>query len=102
MRELFGTDGVRGIAGQHPLDLPTIYKLGKALVRSGRRKILIGRDTRISGPWIARALEVAIVQEGGEVILADVIRNLSMPESWSPLHIIPLKTTASRSFPMGE
>ena len=73
MRELFGTDGVRGIAGQHPLDLPTIYKLGKALVRSGRRKILIGRDTRISGPWIARALEVAIVQEGGEVILADVI-----------------------------
>ena len=73
MRELFGTDGVRGVAGQHPLDLPTVYKLGKAIVRSGRRKVLIGRDTRISGPWIARVLEAAIVDEGGEVILADVI-----------------------------
>ena len=73
MLELFGTDGVRGVAGQDPLDIPTIYKLGKAIVRSGRRKILIGRDTRISGPWISRVLEQAIVDEGGEVILADVI-----------------------------
>ena len=73
MRELFGTDGVRGVAGQHPLDPPTVYKLGKALVRSGRSKILIGRDTRISGPWIARVLEAAIVAEGGEATLADVI-----------------------------
>lgn len=73
MRVLFGTDGVRGVAGQHPLDLPTVYKLGKAIVRSGRRKVLIGRDTRISGPWIAQVLEAAIVDAGGEVILADVI-----------------------------
>ncbi len=73
MRELFGTDGVRGVAGQHPLDLPTVYKLGKALVRSGRGRILIGRDTRVSGPWIARVLEAAIAAEGGEATLADVI-----------------------------
>ena len=73
MRELFGTDGVRGVAGQPPLDLPTVYRLGRAIVRSGRRKVLIGRDTRISGPWIARVLEAAIVDAGGEVILADVI-----------------------------
>jgi len=73
MLELFGTDGVRGVAGQRPLDLPTIYKLGKAIVRSGRRRILIGRDTRISGPWIVRVLEAAIVDQGGEAILADVI-----------------------------
>jgi len=73
MHELFGTDGVRGVAGQCPLDLPTIYKLGKAIVRSGRRRILIGRDTRISGPWIVRVLEAAILDQGGEVILADVI-----------------------------
>jgi phosphoglucosamine mutase len=73
MRELFGTDGVRGVAGQNPLNPPTIYKLGKAIVRSGRRKILIGRDTRISGPCISRVLEAAIVDAGGEVILADII-----------------------------
>ncbi|MEE8350176.1 MAG: phosphoglucosamine mutase [Acidobacteriota bacterium] len=73
MRELFGTDGIRGVAGKRPLDPATIYKLGKAIVRSGRRKVLIGRDTRISGPWIARVLEQAIRDEGGEVTVADVI-----------------------------
>lgn len=73
MRELFGTDGVRGIAGQYPLDLPTLYKLGKAVVRSGKRSILIGRDTRASGLWINRVLEQAILAEGGKVTLAEVI-----------------------------
>lgn len=73
MRRMFGTDGIRGVAGQEPIDVATIYKLGKAIVRSGRRKILIGRDTRISGPWITRVLEEAIVGVGGEVTLANVI-----------------------------
>ena len=73
MSELFGTDGVRGIAGEYPLDFPTVYKLGKAVVRSGKRSILIGRDTRASGLWIEKALQQAILSEGGEVTLADVI-----------------------------
>ncbi|MDA2934940.1 phosphoglucosamine mutase [Acidobacteria bacterium AH-259-D05] len=73
MCELFGTDGVRGIAGQYPLDLSTVYKLGKAIVRSGKRNILIGRDTRASGPWINSVLEQAILAEGGKVTLANVI-----------------------------
>jgi phosphoglucosamine mutase len=73
MRELFGTDGIRGIAGEYPLDLPTVYKLGKAVVRSGKRSILIGRDTRASGLWIEKALQQAILSQGGEVTLADVI-----------------------------
>jgi len=73
MGELFGTDGVRGIAGEYPLDLATIYKLGKAVVRSGKRSILIGRDTRASGLWIEKVLQQAILSQGGKVTLADVI-----------------------------
>ena len=73
MRELFVTDGVRGIAGEYPLDLSTLYKLGKAVVRSGKRSILIGRDTRASGPWIENVLQQAILWQGGMVTLADVI-----------------------------
>ena len=73
MRELFGTDGVRGIAGEYPLDLSTLYKLGKAVVRSGKRSILIGRDTRASGLWIENVLQQAILWQGGIVTLADVI-----------------------------
>ncbi|TDI12503.1 MAG: phosphoglucosamine mutase [Acidobacteria bacterium] len=73
MRELFGTDGVRGIAGEYPLDLPTLYKLGKAVVCSGKRNVLIGRDTRASGPWIENVLQQAILSQGGKVTLADVI-----------------------------
>jgi len=79
---LFGTDGVRGIAGNHPLDIPTITRLGAAIVRTlprepGRRaygrRILIGRDTRESGAWIERALSKGAAYEGGATESAGVI-----------------------------
>jgi len=79
---LFGTDGVRGIAGNHPLDIPTITRLGAAIVRTvprdpGRRgfrpRLLIGRDTRESGAWIERALSKGAVYEGGTTETAGVI-----------------------------
>ena len=65
---LFGTDGIRGVAGRPPLDRPTVRRLGAALVRSAFAKasagqgaqgglhILIGRDTRESGGWIEAEL----------------------------------------------
>ncbi len=62
---LFGTDGVRGKAGSYPLDPRTIRRLGAGLVRALRRqraetgrglRLLVGRDTRESGPWIEREL----------------------------------------------
>jgi phosphoglucosamine mutase len=62
MRErLFGTDGVRGRAGVAPLDVPTIRRIGAALVRAfgnaaGWPALLVGRDTRESGGWIEREL----------------------------------------------
>src|SRR5215475_9103901 len=62
MAELFGTDGIRGVAGQYPLDRSTIERIGYSLAieltrRSGRApRLVIGRDTRESGKWIEAAL----------------------------------------------
>src|SRR5262245_22378245 len=62
MGEFFGTDGIRGVAGQYPLDQPTIEKIGYLLtVELSQRyervpRIIIGRDTRESGGWIEAAL----------------------------------------------
>ena len=78
MRQLFGTDGIRGKARQYPLDPPTMYKLGNALVHRFKREaerpqILLGMDTRESGPEIAGALSAGISSEGGDPILVGVI-----------------------------
>jgi len=77
-KKLFGTDGVRGAAGAYPLDPPTISRLGQALVALLERKglgtrVLIGRDTRESGPWIERALARGVRAAGGEAVSAGVI-----------------------------
>ncbi len=78
---LFGTDGVRGRAGDYPLDHDTVARLGAALVRGmgggregGRRlRFLVGRDTRESGEWIERELGRGVHSGGGEIITAGVI-----------------------------
>ena len=75
--KLFGTDGVRGVAGQPPLDETTIMRLGAALVRvlphQGPVRLLTGRDTRESGFWIERSLAVGIRAMGGDVLSAGVV-----------------------------
>src|SRR5688572_17613623 len=78
MGRLFGTDGVRGKAGQYPLDIPTIRRLGAALTRalghgSSGIRLLAGRDTRESGEWIERELAAGIASEGGTLTTAGVI-----------------------------
>ena len=78
MRALFGTDGIRGKAHAYPLDAATMYKLGRALVHrfrasSSKPQILIGRDTRQSGPEIVGALAGGIRAEGGEPVVVGVI-----------------------------
>jgi phosphoglucosamine mutase len=77
-RKLFGTDGIRAVAGEPPLDPTTIYSVGLALAHSLRKKsaqpkVLIGRDTRESGPWIAATLAVALRQAGATVESAGVV-----------------------------
>lgn len=58
MNKLFGTDGVRGVAGKYPLDRETIHRIGYSLARRMSEKLgrpprlVIGRDTRESGGWI--------------------------------------------------
>jgi phosphoglucosamine mutase len=58
-KQLFGTDGIRGVAGKYPLDADTVYAFGLALgevavAASKSPEVLIGMDTRESGPWIAQ------------------------------------------------
>ena len=75
---LFGTDGIRGKAGEFPLDEPTLFQLGKSLTKilktesKSSPRIVIGRDTRESGEWIERAVAAGINAEGGEPASAGV------------------------------
>jgi phosphoglucosamine mutase len=78
MRKLFGTDGIRGVAGQFPLDKKTVYAIGLALAHSLRRqttdpRVLLGMDTRESGPWIAATLSHGLREGGVDVTSAGVI-----------------------------
>lgn len=78
MPELFGTDGMRGVAGKFPLDHPTICVLGEALVELLQQeglapKVIIGRDTRESGKWLEQALFQGIGSKKGEVVSAGII-----------------------------
>jgi len=68
--KLFGTDGIRGEAGRAPLDPDTIARVAAALVRAhgGRGlRVLLGRDTRESGPWIEDALTRGFASAGADV-----------------------------------
>jgi phosphoglucosamine mutase len=75
MRVLFGTDGIRGKAHEYPLDRLTMWRLGFALAKrlGGNPVILLGRDTRESGPEIAGALARGIQDGGGQPRIVGVI-----------------------------
>jgi phosphoglucosamine mutase len=96
---LFGTDGVRGVAGSYPLDRATVRRLGGALVRalpdgqsaSRPQHLLIGRDTRESGVWIEEELACGARGEGAEVTSAGVV----------PTPAIAYLTRASSEFDAG-
>jgi phosphoglucosamine mutase len=81
-KQLFGTDGIRGIPGKYPLDDATLERVGFALgehVRShkpkkGRRpRVLIGRDTRESGPHVAERIAQGLRAAGVEPVSAGVL-----------------------------
>ncbi len=78
MRHLFGTDGMRGEAGEAPLDPDTLYKLGRALVEhlteNGRpTKVCLGEDTRESCEWISHALARGVHDAGGTAVTAGTL-----------------------------
>jgi phosphoglucosamine mutase len=77
-RQLFGTDGIRGVAGEFPLTLESTYLIGRALghdlVRKTRgAQAVIGQDTRESSAWIADRVAEGLGAVGVDVHSAGVI-----------------------------
>jgi phosphoglucosamine mutase len=77
-KELFGTDGIRGVPGTSPLDDATLYATGRSLGAYLRREspqphVLIGMDTRESGPHIGSLLAAGLTEAGASVAFAGVI-----------------------------
>jgi phosphoglucosamine mutase len=78
MKALFGTDGIRGEAGRFPLDASTVNTIGFSLASHlaetiEEPTIVIGRDTRESGDWLARALTDGATRGGAKCLSAGVI-----------------------------
>lgn len=78
MRKLFGTDGIRGVAGEVPLDPKTIYTVGLALAhqvktRNSHPRLILGMDTRESSGWIVAVLSAGITDGGATVESAGII-----------------------------
>jgi phosphoglucosamine mutase len=81
VRKLFGTDGVRGVAGEH-LTAELALALGRAAtlqVAQGAPRVLIIRDTRESGEMLEAALAAGVTAAGGEVLLAGVLPTPAAP-----------------------
>src|SRR5579872_2806936 len=77
-RQLFGTDGIRGVAGEFPLTSESTYWIGRALGHdllksSSSPKVVIGQDTRESGAWISERVAAGLISCGIEVHNAGVI-----------------------------
>ena len=86
MGKLFGTDGIRGVAGEPPLDAGTIFAVGRAVgeflrnaeqaARAGKAaggRVLLGEDTRESSPWVTRCLAAGLRAGGVEAVSAGVV-----------------------------
>jgi phosphoglucosamine mutase len=70
-RRYFGTDGIRGLVGQYPITAGFVMKLGysagRVLAAQGTKKVLIGKDTRISGYMLESALEAGFSAAGIDI-----------------------------------
>ena len=79
MGKLFGTDGIRGVANEYPMTSEMAMKVGKAVAylfcakKEGRSKIIIGKDTRISGYMLEYALVSGICSMGADAYLTGVL-----------------------------
>jgi phosphoglucosamine mutase len=77
-RQLFGTDGIRGVAGEFPLTYESTYAIGRALGHDLLRananpRVVIGQDTRASSGWIADRVTLGLASLGVEVESAGII-----------------------------
>ena len=76
MRQLFGTDGIRGVANRHPMTAEMAVRVGMALAQTSRQngnarrpQVVIGKDTRLSGYMLETALASGVISMGGDVLL---------------------------------
>ena len=93
MRKLFGTDGIRGLAGDYPLDQETVFAIGQALGHhlakvAGQLRVVIGQDTRESGAWIADTLaaglaSASVIVESAGVVTTPAIAYLAHTRGYS-------------------
>lgn len=78
MGKLFGTDGIRGEANRHPMTAEITFKVGQTVAHlfkrnSHRTRVVIGKDTRISGYMLESSLEAGITSMGGDAYLVGVL-----------------------------
>ncbi|MBC7293160.1 MAG: phosphoglucosamine mutase, partial [Thermoleophilia bacterium] len=83
MARLFGTDGIRGVANQPPMTVETAVALGRALARycreldkrdiGNRPCVVVGRDTRLSGPMLESAVAAGLCSAGADVLRVGVV-----------------------------
>ena len=78
MGTLFGTDGIRGEANRYPMDAAMAFAVGQAITHVLKRqnhttRVIIGKDTRISGYMLESALESGITSMGGVPYLVGVL-----------------------------
>ena len=80
MTRLFGTDGIRGVANQPPLTPELAFRLGRAAVavlqgkrRASRVRLVVGRDTRLSGPLLEQALISGALSAGADCLPAGIL-----------------------------
>src|SRR5260370_41554053 len=80
MGRLFGTDGIRGVANEEPLTTELAFRLGRQLVATllehhgiPNVRLVVGRDTRLSGPMLEGALVSGALSAGAEVFAVGVL-----------------------------
>ena len=78
MGKLFGTDGIRGEANRYPMTAEIAFKVGQTVAylfkrNSHRARVIIGKDTRISGYMLESSLEAGITSMGGDPYLVGVL-----------------------------
>ena len=82
MRKLFGTDGIRGLANRYPLIPESALQVGRAAAayfgKEGKRKIIIGKDTRISCSMLEQAIGAGVCSMGLDVFKAGFIPVLQL------------------------
>ena len=77
-RQLFGTDGIRGVAGEYPLNPATVFAIGRALGSRLKRananaRVVFGQDTRESSAWISETLARGLQESGVGIASAGIL-----------------------------